>query len=99
MIITSIFVGLILLAETLKDHMIAIAKPDIFWFQGHYQKHVLILTNAPELFMHAIVMLLATTMTEATLANVTWGIKISMVMEKFVKISMSVLFKLINAIR
>ena len=49
--------------------------------------------------MHAIVMLLATTMTEATLVNVTLDMKISMVMEKFVKISMSVLFKLTNAIR
>ena len=49
--------------------------------------------------MHAIVMLLATTTTEATLVNVTLDIKISMVMEKFVKISMNVLFKLTNAIR
>ena len=49
--------------------------------------------------MHAILMLHATTMTEATLVNATLDMKTSMAMEKLVKTSMSVLLKLINVIR
>ena len=103
MIITSMFVDVIQFAETLKDHMNAIAIPDmftlIFWVQSYRLKNVVTLMNVPKPFMNAILMPLATTMTEATLVHATSDTKISMVMDEIAQISMSVLLKLTNAMR
>ena len=103
MIITSMFVDVIQFAETLKDHMNAIAIPDmftlIFWVQSYRRKNVVISMNVPKPFMNAILMPLATTMTEATLVHATSDTKISIVMDEIVEISMSVLLKLTNAMR
>ena len=55
--------------------------------------------NVPKPFMNAILMPLVTTMTEATLVHATLVMKISMVMDEIVEISMNVLLKLTNAMR
>ena len=84
MIITSMFVDVIQFAETLKDHMNAIVIADmftlIFWVQSYHRKNVISM-NVPKPFMNAILMPLATTMTEATLVNATLDMKTSMAME------------------
>ena len=102
-IITSMFVDVIQFAETLKDHMNAIVIADmftlIFWVQSYRRKNVVTSMNVPKPFMNAILMPLATTMTEATLVHATADTKISMVMDEIAKISMSVLLKLTNAMR
>ena len=103
MIITSMLVDVIRLAEILKEHMNAIVIPDmstlIFWIQNYRRKNVVTSTNVPKPFMNATLMPLATTMTEATLVHATSDTKISMVMDEIVKILTSVLLKLTNAMR
>ena len=103
MIITSMLADVILLAETLKGHMNVIAIPDmytlIFWIRNCHRKNVVTSTNVPKPFMNVILMPLVTTMTEATLVHATLVMKISMVMDEIVEISMSVLLKLTNAMR
>ena len=103
MIITSMFVDVIQFAETLKDHMNAIVIADmftlIFWVQSYRRKNVVTSMNVPKPFMNAILMPLATTMTEATLVHATADTKISMVMDEIVEIPISVLLKLTNAMR
>lgn len=102
-IITSMLVDVIQLAETLKEHMNAIAIPDMFtlilWVLSYRRKNAVTLTNVPKQYMNATLMPLATTMTEATLVHVTLDMRISMVMDEFVKTSMNVLLKLTSAMR
>ena len=96
-------VDVIQLAETLKEHMNAIAIPDmftlIFWVLSYRRKNAVTLTNVLKRYMNATLMPLATTMTEATLVHATSDTKISMVMDEIVKILTSVLLKLTNAMR
>ena len=96
-------VDVIQLAETLKEHMNAIAIPDmftlIFWVLSYRRKNVVTLTNVPKQYMNATLMPLATTMTEVTLVHATLDMRILMVMDEFVKISMNVLLKLTSAMR
>lgn len=96
-------VDVIQLAETLKEHMNAIAIPDMFtlilWVLSYRRKNAVTLTNVPKRYMNATLMPLATTMMEATLVHVTLDMRISMVMDEFVKISMNVLLKLTSVMR
>ena len=96
-------VDVIQLAETLKEHMNAIAIPDMFtlilWVLSYRRKNAVTLTNVLKLYMNVTLMPLATTMTEATLVHATLDIRISMVTDEFAKISMNVILKLTSAMR